>query len=228
MKLEMPFGSKSSGIYSITNQATGQVYYGSSVDLERRYKAHCYLLRIEKHPNQKLQRSWNKYGAEQFTFAVVKLVEEKEKLIECEQNHIDLFFGEDSSFNLSPTAGSTLGYRHSPEAKLKMSSASKAQLRSEERYQKVSAALTGRKGHPQSQEAREKIRASHAGREFTKEHREAISQAKLGHPVSEETKEKLRQHNTGSNNPNFGLKRSDETKAKMREAWRLRKQRENE
>jgi len=34
----------------------------------------------------------------------------------------------------------------------------------------------------------------------------------------------MRQHNTGSNNPNFGLKRSEETKAKMREAWRLRKQ----
>lgn len=223
MKLVTQFTGKSSGVYSITNLITGQIYYGSSVDIERRYKAHFYLLRIGKHPNQKLQRSWNKYGAEQFVFGVVKLVEE-EMLIECEQEHIDLLFGEDSSFNLSPTAGSTLGYRHSPEAKLKMSCASKAQLRGEERYQKVSAALTGRKGHPQSQETKERIRASHIGREFTKEHREAISEAKLGHAVSAETRKKLREQNAGSNNPNFGLKRSEETKAKMREAWKRRKE----
>lgn len=227
MKLEAQFIARSSGVYSITNQTTHQIYYGSSVDLERRYKAHCYLLSTGKHPNQKLQRSWDKYGSEQFVFEVVNLVEE-ERLIDCEQDHIDLIFGADSSFNLSPTAGSTLGYRHSPEAKLKMSSASKAQFRNEERYQKVSASLAGRMGHPQSQETREKIRTAHKNREFTKEHREAISEAKLGHAVSEETKEKLRQHNIGSKNPNFGLKRSEETKAKMRQAWKRRKQRENE
>lgn len=226
MKLEMEFLGKNSGVYSISNLATGQIYYGSSVDIERRYKAHCYLLNTGKHPNQKLQRSWSKYGSEQFVFAVVKLVEE-ERLIECEQDHIDLLFGKDSSFNLSPTAGSTLGYRHSPETKMKISRASKAQDRSGERYEKVSAALTGRNGHPQSQETREKIRAAHTDREFTKEHKEAISRAKFGHSVSEETKEKLRQHNTGSNNPNFGLKRSEETKAKMRAAWKLRKQKKD-
>jgi group I intron endonuclease len=226
MKLETTFTTKSSGVYSITNQVTGQIYYGSSVDLERRYKAHRYLLCLGKHPNQKLQRSWDKYGSEQFVFGVVRMVE-KERLIECEQDHIDLFFGEDSSFNLSPTAGSTMGYRHSLETKKKMSIASKAQLRDEERYQKVSAALMGQKGHPQSQETREKIRISLTDREFSKEHREAISEAKLGHVVSEETKEKLRQQNTGANNPNFGLKRSEETKAKMRESWIRRKQKQN-
>ena len=59
-----------SGIYKITNLVNDKFYIGSSKDLERRKKEHFNHLRKNKHCNSHLQRSWNKYGEENFKFEV--------------------------------------------------------------------------------------------------------------------------------------------------------------
>ena len=53
---------KINGIYSITNTINGKVYYGSSVDCERRWYQHKSSLNKNIHKNYHLQSSWNKCG----------------------------------------------------------------------------------------------------------------------------------------------------------------------
>jgi hypothetical protein len=72
----------------------------------------------------------------------------------------------------------------------------------EEVRKKMSIAMLGNKnglGHPCSEEKRMKISLSQKGRIFTKEHREAISKAKIGKPTvpcSNEKKKKISNSHT--------------------------------
>lgn len=60
-----------SGIYKIINIETQNYYIGSSINIEIRWKKHVYDLNRGKHDNIFLQRSWNKYGREKFTFQTI-------------------------------------------------------------------------------------------------------------------------------------------------------------
>lgn len=66
--------SKLCGVYSITCVASGRVYVGQSVDIERRWRNHRSRLRSGKAQNRVLQGSWDKYGEENFKFEVLELV----------------------------------------------------------------------------------------------------------------------------------------------------------
>lgn len=65
------------GIYTITNIITNQLYIGCSIHINKRISDHKLNLKLNKHPNIYLQRSFNKYGKEAFTFEV---------LVECNKN----------------------------------------------------------------------------------------------------------------------------------------------
>lgn len=109
-----------SGIYSITQLSTGLRYVGSAVNLRQRFARHKQDLRAQRHHNQKLQRSWNKYGESDFLFGEIEKCEES-RLVEREQfwmNEIKPYF------NILRTAYSARGYRHDEAAKEKMSAAS--------------------------------------------------------------------------------------------------------
>jgi group I intron endonuclease len=60
------------GIYKIINKLDNKYYVGSSINIERRWKAHLSSLKKNTHKNDKLQNAWNKYGEESFLFIVVK------------------------------------------------------------------------------------------------------------------------------------------------------------
>lgn len=77
------------GIYRIRNLISGKCYYGSSKEIEKRWKRHKNELSKNKHNNTLLQRAWNKYGCENFIFDLVEECEE-ELLLEVEQKYIDL------------------------------------------------------------------------------------------------------------------------------------------
>jgi group I intron endonuclease len=103
-----------SGIYQIKNKKNNKVYIGSAVSLGQRFSVHTHCLRNDKHHNRHLQNAWNKYGEDSFLFEVLEKVEDKEKLVEREQHWIDI---REPEYNLSPTAGSTLGVKYSEEAR---------------------------------------------------------------------------------------------------------------
>lgn len=68
------------GIYKIENCINGKLYIGQSNNLHRRKNRHFNELRTDKHPNQHLQRAFNKYGEENFKFEVILFCEEDELL----------------------------------------------------------------------------------------------------------------------------------------------------
>ena len=82
---------KTSGIYKITNITNGKYYIGSSKCLQGlgkgRWQRHRSLLNNNKHFNQHLQNSWNKYGESNFQFSII---EETSDLIGREQYHLNL------------------------------------------------------------------------------------------------------------------------------------------
>ena len=72
-----------SGIYFIRNKINGKIYVGSAINLKRRKWEHFTRLERNEHHNEYLQRSWNKYGKENFEFLIIQYCE-KDKLLEKE------------------------------------------------------------------------------------------------------------------------------------------------
>jgi group I intron endonuclease len=113
----------SAGIYKITNTVNQKVYIGSAVDLERREREHF----SGSHTNKVLKQAMKKYGSKNFKWEILCLCD-TEFTIENEQLQIDLHkeaLGWENMYNICPTAGSTLGVKHSEETKKLMSEAKK-------------------------------------------------------------------------------------------------------
>ena len=104
--------SLKSGIYQIVNIIDSKMYIGSAKNLKKRWKEHKRPLIGGSHFNKYLQRAWDKYGESNFKFKILCYCEECE-LLQKEQEMIDFYQSANSNvgYNLSPTAGSTLGLR---------------------------------------------------------------------------------------------------------------------
>jgi group I intron endonuclease len=115
------------GVYLILSKVDGKVYVGSAgVSFKKRWRQHITSLRTGKHVNVLLQRAWNKHGEENFDFQIL----EKCDPLECvsrEQFYIDKYeaCSTKKGYNLSPTAGSMLGYVHTEASRVKMSASAK-------------------------------------------------------------------------------------------------------
>ena len=106
-----------SGIYVILNTTNGHRYVGSAEKLRVRERHHWRRLALGKHINRYLQNAWNLYGEAAFEFVVLHYCERAD-LVLFEQRAIDLLRPE---YNLSPSAGSSLGLSRSLETREKMS-----------------------------------------------------------------------------------------------------------
>ena len=63
------------GIYQIRCISTGKIYIGSAVNIHERWRQRRAALKHNKHGNYHLQNAWNKYGAVNFEFSVLELVD---------------------------------------------------------------------------------------------------------------------------------------------------------
>jgi group I intron endonuclease len=106
-----------SGIYCIENTVNNKKYVGSSINVYKRRNRHFSELKMVKHKNIKLQRSYNKHGKDNFIFYVLELVEDKNELIKKEQFYIDTIKPE---YNINLIANSSLGVIRSEETKEKI------------------------------------------------------------------------------------------------------------
>jgi len=108
------------GIYRIKNKSNNKLYIGSTsnkLGFKERWKMHRRDLRGNKHCNDYLQKSWNKYGEDQFEFEILEICE-KHECVDKEQNYINDLNPE---YNICKVAGSSLGRKHSAETKIKIS-----------------------------------------------------------------------------------------------------------
>ena len=71
-----------SGIYKIENTIDGKCYVGSAINIKSRWQCHVSMLSHDKHNNKHLQRAWNKYGSENFTFSIILYSNSRNHLID--------------------------------------------------------------------------------------------------------------------------------------------------
>ena len=136
-----------SGIYCILNKYSYKYYIGSAINIYARCSVHQSALIHNNHRNIYLQRAWNKYKEH---FIIVVLEEcDKFKLIEIEQEYIDLFRSHSSKegYNINPIAQSSLGRKPRLETLLKVSGSNHWTTRksfSQETKDKMSKARIGK------------------------------------------------------------------------------------
>lgn len=99
-----------SGVYRWVNKVNGKSYVGSSVNLAIRFKNY-YSFRYLSTNKMLISKALLKYGYSKFTLEILEYCESSEAILK-EQHYLDLLKPE---YNVLRTAGSRLGYKHSPE-----------------------------------------------------------------------------------------------------------------
>lgn len=112
------------GIYAIRNITNNKIYIGQSLDVEDRIWHHKSALKHNRHENDHLQKSWNKYGATSFQFQILAICEEKE-LDDQERFYIRYYNSIDGDYGYNNESGGSLHKRMSDESKRKMSESKK-------------------------------------------------------------------------------------------------------
>ena len=128
--------NNNSGIYKITNTVNNKIYIGSALNFKQRFYVHKSSLKRNKHHSKYLQRSYNKYGIENFKFEVIAICP-PEYLIKLEQWFLDNLKPE---YNICKTAGSQLGVKHSLNTRLNRSIIASKYKHSKETIIKLSKA----------------------------------------------------------------------------------------
>lgn len=91
-------------IYQIRNLANNNRYVGSSRNVQQRFSAHKKTLNNNTHHCIGLQRSWNKYGKNNFIFEIIREVDLEENLLIEEQIEIDKYKIGVNLYNSNPKA----------------------------------------------------------------------------------------------------------------------------
>lgn len=79
IKREYKEMKRKKGVYQITNLVNGKIFIGSNRDLDTVFNRIRFELDHNSFRNKQLQGEWLQYGAEQFRFEVIDVLDEKEK-----------------------------------------------------------------------------------------------------------------------------------------------------
>lgn len=104
-----------SGVYRWINKVNGSTYVGSSINLSVRFYTYYSLASLvsSKRP---IDRALLKHGFSNFKLEILEYCEINQALVR-EQYYMDNL---NPNYNTAKVAGSTLGYKHTPEAIAKM------------------------------------------------------------------------------------------------------------
>ena len=69
---------KPAGVFQIKNIQNGKIFLGSSLNLEGPLNGHKFMLTINSHRNERMQKEWNEYGANAFVFEILEQVKVKD------------------------------------------------------------------------------------------------------------------------------------------------------
>ena len=112
----------SCGIYCIENLINGKKYIGQSRDIQQRWSQHIGSLRLNKHCNPHLQKEWNQYGSDSFSFSVIENCD-KELLDAREMYYISKYNAFTDGYNYSMGGKGAKGFITSDETRMKRSKA---------------------------------------------------------------------------------------------------------
>lgn len=164
-------------IYKYTNKTNGKLYVGQTYNLAYRHGKHIRNARTPSRTSL-IDLAMAKYGIENFTLEVIEYInepfaDEAEAFWIHELNSL-----KPNGYNIKPGGNSAKGWKHTEEAKQKMSKNRKrvygkdhhlyGKPLSEAHKQKVSKTRTGMKLGPQSPEDRKKKSEVHIKRYKTK------------------------------------------------------------
>lgn len=95
------------GIYKITCKINNRFYIGSSKDINARWNMHKWELNNNRHDNIFLQRDWNRYGEENFTFEVLEECEFGTQFTVEQRylNELKPFFKDGTGYNIKKDTG---------------------------------------------------------------------------------------------------------------------------
>lgn len=208
----------SSGVYVI--ECGERQYVGSAKNVKGRWSMHRYELRQGIHHSRFLQRAWNKYGEDAFTFRILEECA-PEQCIEREQQWIDTLA---PVFNMHPTARSPLGVKRSEETRAKLSAIAAARtppMANKRHTEETKAKMRGRivseetrakhRNRVVSEETRAKIRAARLGKPRPREAVEAAAAKLRGRKRAPEVGEKIRAALTG-------VKHTEQRRARNRDS----------
>ena len=173
-------------IYKTTNLINNKIYIGqhTASEFDKYYKGSGVML----------TRAFKKYGKENFSCVLLEAVESKKDLDIREAYWINKLNSRDSDIGYNITAGGegTVGYRHTEEAKKKMSVAKKGKPLTEAQKNAISMHV---KGHKMSEDTKAKLRAINLGSKRSEETKQKMREAHRRNPrnFTEEYRHKLRE-----------------------------------
>jgi len=220
-------------IYKATNLANGKTYIGQTVgEFKRRKADHVRKANAGLYPYC-FHNAIRKYGPDVFIWEIICSCSSKNKADAMEVEFIKTFNSKvPSGYNMTDGGEGSVGYHPSEETKKKNSKAQKMFIQrtgranflgmkhTAETRAKITAAQTGKKRGPHSDEHKEKIRNALRGRKIPEEQKIKISKALMGYKHSAESR-------AINGKAHKGLKLSDSAKENMRKAWVVRKQKSN-
>lgn len=159
------------GIYKITNNVNGKVYIGQSINIEVRWKDHINTLNKNRSHSVLLQRAWNKYGQENFSFEILELCSE-DMLDDVEIKYIEFYDACRNGYNIESGGNKNKCMSESTKQKLRE--------KAKERLSDPTKNPMYDKHH--TVETKEKISASNKGRILSAEVKKKLSDVRMGHP----------------------------------------------
>lgn len=206
-------------IYQILNKVNNKRYIGSTKDFINRISHHVNQLKINTHYNRYLQRSYNKYGGENFSIDIVCYVfcenDDRDLLYEIERDHVDAYK------TLRPLGYNLVVPKNTPGHKRGEESPMWGSKRSDETKAKLRAAHLGKPkpsliGRFISEETRKKMSLAKKGRKLTPEQIEVLRKANLGRepwnkyrPMPDGFGKRQSCYVSGFNNPRAKLDKND-------------------
>lgn len=153
------------GIYSITNTENNKIYIGQGVDIKPRIRNHKWALRHNKHQNDHLQKSFNKYGESCFVFEIICECKEDE-LDDLERFYILYYDSTNPQNGYNSESGGSLNKHWSDELSKRM--------------KEIRSVKNGMSGKHHTEETKERMRKKALGRVLSEETKAKLSQSHKG------------------------------------------------
>lgn len=203
------------GVYKITNTITNKYYIGYAKDIYKRFDEHCNTLKNGKHQNIILQRSYNKYTLNSFTFEILHTYDNIEDAKNKELEYLENLDIRPLLYNIhyNNSGGDTLS-NHPDRIDI---------------IKRITNTVNDNYSKMTDQEKKEKHgQPGEKNGMFGKTHTEKVKKiiSESSKNKSKEVIKKISEHaktRTGDKNPFYGKKVSDENKNKISESNKARK-----